>query len=223
MNLMVRELCRLANASCMGTEGTAPTVDSQVDMYFSVDVETDGPIPGPYSMLSFAIVYAGCFDGNSFIRPKNYDKFMYRELKPISDTYEPEALEVNGLDRNRLSSEGSDPTTAMLEAYEWVAQHAGSGSPIFVAYPLSFDWPWMNWYFNRYCRKGSPFGFSRAFDIKTAIAIKAGLPISRSGKSNIPDKLKSKFLHTHNALDDAIEQADVFGNLFGFPHHDIDK
>jgi hypothetical protein len=27
-------------------------LDGNVDSYFSADVETDGPIPGPYSMLS---------------------------------------------------------------------------------------------------------------------------------------------------------------------------
>ena len=38
------------------------------DAYFSADVETDGPIPGPFSMLSFAIAYAGSFDGRLFER-----------------------------------------------------------------------------------------------------------------------------------------------------------
>jgi hypothetical protein len=33
--------------------------DEASDVYFSADVETDGPIPGPYSILSVAIVYAG--------------------------------------------------------------------------------------------------------------------------------------------------------------------
>jgi hypothetical protein len=40
-----------------------------VDAYFSADVETDGPIPGVFSMLSFALVYAGSFDGRKFKRP----------------------------------------------------------------------------------------------------------------------------------------------------------
>ena len=55
--------------------------ESSVDAYFSADVETDGPIPGPFSMLSFAIVYAGSFDGQRFERPKNYERFFYQELK----------------------------------------------------------------------------------------------------------------------------------------------
>jgi hypothetical protein len=48
--------------------------DEASDVYFSADVETDGPIPGPYSILSVAIVYAGSFDGRKFVRPQNYDR-----------------------------------------------------------------------------------------------------------------------------------------------------
>ena len=79
---------------------------SPFDVYFSADVETDGPIPGPFSMLSFALVYAGRFDGVHFTRPDAFDRTFYRELKPISTSFEPEALQVNGLDRDRLCHEG---------------------------------------------------------------------------------------------------------------------
>jgi hypothetical protein len=72
------------------------TSDGNVDSYFSADVETDGPIPGPYSMLSFALVYAGSFDGLKFSRPEHYEKRFYRELRPISERFEAEALRVNG-------------------------------------------------------------------------------------------------------------------------------
>ena len=57
-----------------------------VDAYFSADVETDGPIPGRYSVLSFALVFAGTFDGETFLRPLDYRKTFYRELRPISLT-----------------------------------------------------------------------------------------------------------------------------------------
>jgi hypothetical protein len=75
------------------------SLETRVDGYFSADVETDGPIPGPFSMLSFAIVYAGTFDGIRFQRPPNYDQIFYKELMPISENYQEEALRVNGLDR----------------------------------------------------------------------------------------------------------------------------
>jgi hypothetical protein len=184
------------------------------DVYFSADVETDGPIPGPYSMLSFALVYAGSFDGEKFRHPKNFEKHFYRELRPVSENFQPEALRVNGLDRERLCREGETPDRAMSEAYEWITGIAGSAKPVLVAYPLSFDWAWLYWYFVQFSSKGSPFNHSLCFDMKTAYAVKAGVPISEAGRSKILPQLLPDRRHTHHALDDAIEQAEIFGNLF---------
>ena len=184
------------------------------DVYFSADVETDGPIPGPYSMLSFALVYAGHFDGKHFVHPPDFTNNFYRELKPISDNYQPEALKVNGLDRDRLCLEGEDPQRAMREAYDWISSITGGAKPVLVAYPLSFDWAWLYWYFVQFSPKGSPFNHSLCFDMKTAYAVKASLPISEAGRSKILPQLLPDRRHTHHALDDAIEQAEIFGNLF---------
>jgi hypothetical protein len=185
-----------------------------VDVYFSADVETDGPIPGPYSMLSFALVFAGRFDGVHFEHPNSFETSLYLELKPISDTFQIEALRVNGLDRDRLMRDGISPQRAMAEASQWIYEVSGSGTPVIVSYPLSFDWSWLYWYFINFCPDGSPFGHSRCFDIKTAYAVKAGLPIGQSGRSRLLPWLRSSKLHSHNALDDAIEQAEIFVNLF---------
>jgi hypothetical protein len=149
--------------------------ESAVDAYFSADVETDGPIPGPFSMLSFAIVYAGSFDGQRFERPKNYERYFYQELKPISNQFQEEALKVNGLDRDRLIREGLSPEDAMTDASRWVINNCYNATPVLVAYPLSFDWSWLYWYFVRVSTEGSPFGYSRCFDIKTALSVKETL------------------------------------------------
>lgn len=185
-----------------------------MDVYFSADVETDGPIPGPYSALSFAIVYAGTFDGRLFSRPQSYGFSFYRELRPISDEFQAEALAVNGLDRDLLLRVGSDPNIVMDEAYDWVKMAANGANPVLVAYPLSFDWTWLYWYFTRFSSKGSPFGHSRCFDIKTAVAVKSRGMISDSGRSKLPRELLPDRMHTHHALDDAIEQAEIFANVF---------
>ena len=185
-----------------------------MDVYFSADVETDGPIPGPYSILSFALVYAGSFDGNVFKRPKSYDQTFYRELKPISDSFELEALNVNGLDRERLCREGMAPQKAMTEACNWVNGLAGEREAVLVAYPLCFDWTWLYWYFIQFSIKGSPFGYSRCFDIKTAISLKTAIPITEAGRQKVIPKLRSTRVHTHHAIDDAIEQAEIFANTF---------
>ena len=184
------------------------------DAYFSADVETDGPIPGPFSMLSFGLVLAGSFDGQTFWRPTQYEKSFYRELCPISDEFQVDALRVNGLDRDRLLREGTSPSIAMTEAAKWVKEVAGRSRPILVAYPLSFDWSFLYWYFHRFSSAGSPFNHSQCFDIKTAFAVKARIPIASAGRSRLMPSLRSNGIHTHNALDDAIEQAQVFANLF---------
>lgn len=186
----------------------------RVDAYFSADVETDGPIPGPFSMLSFAIVYAGKFDGDSFEKPTAYDTVFYRELRPISEEFQPEALRINGLDRNKLIQTGSPAETAMDEAAEWIRTTAGAATPVLVAYPLSFDWTWLYWYFIRFAQSGSPFEYSRCFDIKTALAVKGRIPISEAGRSKLPAGLTSVRRHTHFAVDDAVSQAEIFAKVF---------
>lgn len=206
--------CVPADRSTPSPGQAGPDRKSKVDAYFSADVETDGPIPGPYSLLSFAIVYAGCFDGKTFRRPERYDKVFYRELKPISARFEIEALRVNGLDRERLVQEGGVPELVMTDASEWVRAVIPDAQPVLVAYPLSFDWTWLYWYFVQFSQQGSPFSYSRCFDIKTAIAVKAEIPISEAGRSRIDPVLRSRRSHTHHAVDDAIAQAEIFANVF---------
>jgi hypothetical protein len=189
-------------------------LERSVDAYFSADVETDGPIPGPFSMLSFALVFAGSFNGRLFKRPEDYENIFYRELKPISEDFQEEALRVNGLDRARLCREGQAPEAAMTDAARWVKKIAGRAKPVLVAYPLSFDWAWLYWYFVRFSSEDSPFGYSRCFDLKTALAVKSSIPITEASRSKLSSSLKSPRHHTHHAIDDAIEQAEIFANVF---------
>lgn len=191
-----------------------PPASPTMDVYFSADVETDGPIPGRYSMLSIGIVRAGTFDGKTFERPERYDQTFYTELQPISDQFQNEALKINGLDRDRLLREGKHPELAMADAARFIHESAGNGRPVLVAYPLSFDWTWLYWYFTAFYAKGSPFDHSRCFDIKTAFAVKAQLPIASAGRSRLPEQLRTTRQHSHHALDDAIEQAEIFANIF---------
>lgn len=185
-----------------------------VDFFFSADVETDGPIPGPYSALSFALVFAGSYDGSVFKRPLNYNLSFYREMRPISDRYQDEALAVNGLDREYLIQYGDEPKAVMDEAYDWVKGIAGMHVPVLVAYPVSFDWTWLYWYFTQFSSKGSPFGHSQCFDIKTAYAVKNNSLMQNSGRSQLPVMLLPDRPHTHHALEDAVEQAEIFANIF---------
>jgi hypothetical protein len=186
-----------------------------VDLYFSGDIEADGPIPGPYSMLSFGLAVASRFDGSTFEPLDPTAATFYRELKPISDDVDPQALAVAGLDRDALMRHGADPVEAMRAAAAWIAEQAAGARPVLVGYPVVFDWLFLHWYFVRFLGE-SPFGFSSALDMKTIYQQKARVPLDRAGRSDLPAGLGSTREHTHNALDDAIEQAEIFNRLFAW-------
>jgi hypothetical protein len=71
-------------------------------------------------------------------------------------------------------------------------------------------------YFTRFSRTGSPFNHSRCFDLKTAFAVKGRLPVAGAGREQLPPELRGEHPHTHRALDDAIEQAEIFAKLFAW-------
>jgi hypothetical protein len=76
------------------------------------------------------------------------------------------------------------------------------------AYPAGYDFMFMYWYMIRFAGR-SPFSFS-ALDIKTYAMAMLKLPYRETVKGNMPRRWFSDAKHSHVALDDAIEQ----GNLF---------
>jgi hypothetical protein len=188
-------------------------VQPPYDVYFSADVETDGPIPGRFSMLSFGLALAGRFDGTTFDRTDPRSQTFYRELKPITEGFDPETARVSGLDRDQLRVSGEEPADAMRDAARWVSDVAGEGTPILVAFPLSFDWSFLYWYFVAFADGASPFGHASCLDMKTAFAIRARRPIALSGASRLPDEIRASRPHEHHALADAVEQAEIFQNI----------
>jgi len=164
-------------------------------------------------MLAFAFVAVGAFDGET-LTPFDLEEATFsRELRPISDAFQPDALAVNGLDRARLQQEGADPQRAMDEAAVWIRNVARGNRPVLVAYPAAFDWTWLYWYFVRFAKDGCPFGFSGCLDIKTIIAVKSGSRIEDANPRSLPEAVRAGRPHTHRALDDAKEQGELFLNL----------
>lgn len=184
----------------------------QQDVYFSVDIETDGPIPAEYSMLSFGIVEAGIHDGIRYASPDAPQEF-YAELKPLPNAkFDAEALAVNRLSRESLQHTGDEPEVAMSRAASWIGQHADGRRPVMVGSPASFDWMFLHWYFVKFLGR-SPFGYSSCFDLKTMIAVKTRVPIAQASVKHLPGWLMGTSPRTHNALDDARNQAQAFSNV----------
>ncbi|MYM26302.1 3'-5' exonuclease [Duganella sp. FT135W] len=168
------------------------------EVYISVDVETSGPIPGEFSMLTI-----GACDA--------YQPEVAFEcsIKPTTLNADPEALAVTGLSLAELARDGLAPEEAMRKFGEWVATVVGEdGTPVFVGFNAPFDWSFVNYYFWRYAGS-NPFGFS-ALDIKSLYmgAKKSTWKDTRS--SNMKQVLGAGSHGTHDALEDARFQAELF-------------
>lgn len=59
--------------------------------YVMVDIESDGPIPGDYSMICFGAV---------IVEPE-LSRTFYGALRPISEKFLPDALAVSGFTRQQ--------------------------------------------------------------------------------------------------------------------------
>lgn len=203
---------RVSGAAPAGMLGRMATRTARPGLYISVDVEADGPIPGPYSMISFGAAVAGRQDGAVYTAADPEQLTFYRELRPISEEFVPQALAVSGLDRDRLLKEGTEPGAAMAEFRTWVREVSAGAQPVMCGYPASFDWTFLYWYLMRF-GADSPFGHSGCLDMKTLYATKARVPLRAAVKGRMPRELLSRRPHTHHALDDAVEQAELMSNL----------
>jgi len=167
-------------------------------------VEADGPIPADFSMQSLGAVVAEPGLGRTF----------YREFKPISEKFDPSAAAVSKLDRAQLAENGAEPAEAMRSFTEWIKSMCeGNERPVAVFFNATFDWQFVNWYF-RHFLGANPFGIS-GIDIKALYM--GALGKSRWGdtsKRRLDRRFLSDIRHTHNALDDAKEQAEIFLKVY---------
>lgn len=157
-----------------------------------VDVESDGPIPGDYSMIAFAAV---------IVTPK-LDLTFQAKLKPISDKFFPESLAISGFSREE-TSRFSDPIGVMLEFEKWILENA-SAKPVFISDNNGYDWMFVCWYFWKFLDR-NPFGYSSRRISDLVCGMEKNL--------YAPWKHRRKTLATHNPLDDAKGNAEVLLDL----------
>lgn len=168
------------------------------EVFISVDVETAGPIPGEFSMLSIG----ACLVADPAVT-------FECQLKPINDNADQAALEVTGLSLEQLSETGLEPRAAMTSFGDWIAfSTGGDGTPVFVGFNAPFDWSFVNYYFHRFT-SANPFGFT-ALDIKALWMGVTGCSWSDTRSSRIAERLKPALRGDHDALHDALYQAELF-------------
>ena len=176
-----------------------------METYYSTDVEADGPIPGPYSMLSLASV-AFSADGTL------HGSFSVNIAELPDASQHPDTMAFWARNPDALvacRTDVVDPGVAMHRYAAWV--RSMPGKPVFVAYPAGFDFTFVYWYLIRFTGS-SPFGFS-ALDIKSYAAAMLGKTYRGVSKRTMPKEWRSQRKHTHIAIDDAIEQYELFRNM----------
>lgn len=168
------------------------------ETYISVDVETSGPIPGEYSLLSIG---ACCVD--------NLATTFEARLRPLNSNADPEAMKVNGLSMRKLEQEGLEPAEAMRGFAAWLSEVTPSGRrAVFVGLNAPFDWSFVNYYFHRFTQ-ANPFGFT-ALDIKAMYMGATGCTWSETAGAKMSKQFRLAHVPTHDALDDARHQAELF-------------
>jgi 3' exoribonuclease, RNase T-like len=185
------------------------------EVYFSVDVEADGKVSVPSSLVSLGACAAAVRHQDGSVERLDPDEeTFYREVQPISEHWDPAALAVSGLTREHLERNGVAPSEAMRDFVAWIEQVAAnrSAKPVFAAYPLAFDWQFVYHYLVVYADR-SPFGHSAHYDMKTAYAVLARTAVRDAVKRRMPKSLLGSRPHTHNALEDAKGQADLLVGL----------
>jgi DNA polymerase III epsilon subunit-like protein len=136
----------------------------------------------------------------------------YVEFQPINSNSIPAAMKVVGRTLEDFARVGRDPKDAMAELREWLGTVAGGAKPVFVGFNAAFDWSFVNYYFHQYLGE-NPFGIG-GIDIKAYYMGLSGCTWEDTRSSRIPAEFEQKSLrHTHNALDDAIEQAAMFRRM----------
>lgn len=177
------------------------------EVYVSTDVETDGPIPGPHSMVSFGSAAFTLKDGQIGTFEANLEFLPGASMHPLTKS---EFWDKNPAAWEACRKNPMPIAEAMKRYVDWVKSLPGK--PVFVGYPATFDFSFVYWYIVN-CGLESPFSFS-ALDIKSYVSGMLAKPFRDSTKRNMPKVWFPKDRpHTHIALADAQEQGELFMNI----------
>ena len=155
---------------------------------YVVDCESDGPVPGLYSMVCFGVVKVDM----------TLSKIFYGKIKPISDDWIPESLSISGFSRDEHLT-FDEPEKVMKEFAEWIKE-TSIGTPIFMSDNNGYDFSFVNYYFHKFYGS-NPFGWSsrRIGDLYCGMKMDTRSRWKQLRKTN----------HSHMPIDDAMGNAEV--------------
>lgn len=174
-------------------------------VYIVTDIETDGPVVGRNSMMSFASV---AIDENGQ-ELSNFEAVLSPLEGAKQDTATigwfkgiPEAYAA-------ATDNPQPPQQVMTDYIRWVREQPGD--PIFAAHPLAFDGAWIGYYLQRFAGirflkgpwDGERLFYSAGLCIRTYAAAKLCWNLWDCQNENYPPEWLGDHAHTHRAIDDA--------------------
>lgn len=160
--------------------------------YIMVDVESNGPCPGLYSMIEVAAI--NCDDPTDYFTGK---------LSPICATRDEQVdAALKAINRTDFEIwQYPHPAETMQNFLAWVKKFK---QPMFISDNNGFDWQFVNYYFWYVCKE-NPFGHSST----NLNSLYKGYV--RNTRKNCKHLRKTK--HTHTALDDAMGNVEAFNTF----------
>lgn len=171
------------------------------ELFIVVDVEAAGPTPGKYALLSIGACTVG--------EPR---QTFYVELQPDKGEVEAGAMSIHHLEMDALAANGLEPREALQRFAAWVEKVTPQGAvPVFTAFNAPFDWMFVNEYFHRYLG-WNPFGH-KGLDVKAYFMGLHGVSWMETSFQSICAHYGVVASLTHNAVEDAIQEADLFSHI----------
>lgn len=177
--------------------------------YFSVDCEFTGLDHTRYDLASIGIVEV-IKNGNMF--EVDNERIFYLELKPLHNEFDPESMKINKLSFPNLYKFGSEPKEACRQILKYLDLHEGDIA-VFIGYCNTLDKIYTDQLFLN-AEVDNPFHYETIEISSLAMGI---LDLEWGfSESELEYKLNLKAMDStakHNALQDAIHQADEFCKL----------
>jgi hypothetical protein len=193
-------------------------------IYINFDVETTGPVPGLHSMLSFGAVA----HRDSDWREVDYYSINIQEMEDAGWDVDTRRWWASPERLDAWTKTTAAPRFSPLLAMERVCvflealrrDFPDDGRLIFVAYPITFDFAFLNYYMHRFCPNrwralmfNKHIGWS-GMDIQTLAMCTTGKSFGGAVKKNWPkDWTTEDYPHTHVAVEDARGQAYSFKRM----------
>lgn len=149
---------RAGNNSSQYSSSPGSTRFDKPQLFVYLDVEANGPIPGEYSMLSFAAV---AFESNADEQFKEVSSYsanlhpLHNRVHPSQQAFwdrHPEAFQATLVNRK-------SPIEAMKQFSDFVLRLQERYHVFPISWPAAFDWQFLNYYLHRFTGR-NPLGYN---------------------------------------------------------------